>query len=106
MTKQKIKEKIRRAVKNDPNKEYIKSISLFGSYLHGDHKKRSDIDLLIEFRKNLGLFRFVDIQLNFEKCLGNKVELVTKDSLSKYFRDEVLTEAELMYKKDILDKEF
>jgi hypothetical protein len=99
MTKQEIKEKIRRAVKNDPNKEYIKSISLFGSYLHGDYKKRSDVDLLIGLKNGASLFTLVDIQFNFEKYLGRKVDLVEKSSLSKYFKDEVLAEAEKIYEK-------
>jgi predicted nucleotidyltransferase len=97
MEQQILKQKIIRAIKQDPNKSCIKSISLFGSYLHNDFKKNSDIDLLLELKKNIGLFTLVAIQLNFEKEIGKKVDLVTKDSLSKYIRDDVLNEAEKIY---------
>lgn len=99
MTGQEIKEKIRKAVKNDPNKEYIKSVSLFGSYLHGDYKKRSDIDLLVAVKNGATLFTLAGIQLNLEEYLGKKVDLVEKGSLSRHFRKEVLAEAEKIYEK-------
>lgn len=99
MTKQEIKEKIRRAVKNDPNKEYIKSVSLFGSYLHGDYKKNSDIDLLVAVKNGATLFTLAGIQINFEEYLGKKVDLVEKGSLSRHFKKEVLAEAEKIYEK-------
>jgi uncharacterized protein len=89
--------KIRKAVEEDPNKNYIKSVSLFGSFLHGDNRPESDIDLILEPGRSMGFFKLVEIQLNLEKKLGRKVDLVTKNSISKYFRDRVLKEAVKVY---------
>ena len=96
---QDLKQKIIEAVETDPHRDVIKSISIFGSYLHGDHKSDSDIDLLLELEKTVGLFTLADIQLNLEKKLGIKVDLIEKDSLDKYIKDEVLAEAKKIYEK-------
>ncbi|MDD3927086.1 MAG: nucleotidyltransferase domain-containing protein [bacterium] len=84
-------------IEKDPNRDYIQSISLFGSVLHGDNQDDSDIDLLIEPRKAMGFFKLVEIQLNLEKELGHRVDLVTRKSISKHFRDKVIDEAEKVY---------
>ena len=49
MSKEEIKQKIKEAVEKDPLRENIQSVSLFGSYVHGDFKDDSDVDVLIEF---------------------------------------------------------
>jgi len=76
----------------------ISYLALFGSYLHKDNKKDSDVDLLVEFSKDdKSLLDLVRIERYFSQYLGKKVDLVTKNSLSKYFRDEVENEAEILY---------
>ena len=99
MTKQEIKKRLLTAVKNDPNSADIKYVALFGSYVNGTAREDSDIDVLIDFypRAIVGLFKYVDIQENFSKALGKKVDLLTPQAISKYFRNEVLQEAELVY---------
>lgn len=97
MEEKKIIQIIHQAVESDPNKEYVQSISLFGSVLHGDATGKSDIDLILEPRKPMGFFKLVEIQLNLEKKLGKPVDLVTRRSISKYFRDKVLQEAKEIY---------
>lgn len=88
---------IQKTVESDPNKDYIQSISLFGSVLHGDATADSDVDLILELRKPLGFFKLVEIQLNLEKKLGRQVDLVTNRSISKHFREKVLKEAKKVY---------
>ena len=99
MTKQEIKERLLAAVKNDPNSADIKSVALFGSYVNGTPREDSDIDVLIDFYPQavVGLFKYVDIQENFTKALGKKVDLLTPQAISKYFKDQVLQEAEYVY---------
>ena len=96
---QDLKQKIIQAVETDPHKDVIKSISIFGSYLHGDQKPNSDIDLLLELEKTVGLFTLAAIQINLEEKLGIKVDLVEKGSLSKYIKDDVLGEAQKVYER-------
>ena len=101
MIKQKIKQKIKEAVEKDPLKENIQKVSLFGSYLRGDFEEDSDVDVLIEFTPTakIGFFKYFDIRENIEKHVQKKVDLLTPEALSKYFREEVLKEAEIIYEK-------
>ena len=101
MNKLEIKQKIKKAVENDPLRENIQSVSLFGSYIHGDFKDDSDVDVLIEFTPTakIGLFKFFDIRENMEKHANRKIDLLTPEALSKFFRDKVLKEAETIYEK-------
>lgn len=101
MSKEDLKQKIKEAVEKDPLKDSIQKVSIFGSYIHGDFKGDSDVDILIEFtpRSEIGFFQYFDIQENMEKYLQKKVDLLTPEALSKYFKDEVLKEAETVYEK-------
>jgi len=99
MNQEQIKEKIIEAVESTPHKDYIQSIAIFGSYLHGDARPDSDIDLLLELNKTIGLFTLADIQLNFEKKLGRRIDLVEKESLTKYLKPKILKEARKVYER-------
>jgi len=100
MNQKEIISKVREAVESDPNKDYIQSIYLFGSFLHGDATDNSDVDLLFEPRKSMGFFKLFDIQYHLEHKLNKKVDLRTKEDLSKYFRNEVTKEAKRIYDHD------
>lgn len=76
----------------------IRRLALFGSVIHDDFRPESDIDVLVEFqpgvRVGLALIRMQD-ELSVLLC--RTVDLHTPGSLSKYFRDAVLSEAETLY---------
>ncbi len=55
--------------------------SLFGSYVRGEEKETSDIDILVEVPQGTGLFKFVGLQRKLEHSLGKKVDLVTYRSI-------------------------
>jgi hypothetical protein len=76
----------------------VRRLSLFGSILRDDFGPESDIDVLVEFQigARVGL-RFFTIERELSELLGRKVDLNTPGFLSKYFRDEVLREAEVIY---------
>ncbi len=98
-TKKNIKDKIRGAIENNPDRQIIKRAMLFGSYAYGSPNSDSDIDLIVELDPSVkvGFFKFAEIQRTLGEYAGKKVDLLTKESLSKYFRDEVLSKAELVY---------
>ncbi len=56
----------------------IKTLGIFGSYIRGEQKKKSDVDILVEFEKPLGLLEFVGLELQLSKLLGKKVDLVMR----------------------------
>jgi hypothetical protein len=101
MTKQEIKTKLLKAIRNAPHRGDIKAVALFGSYINGNAREESDIDVLIDFEPSavIGLFEFVEIQQYLADALGKTIDLLTSESLSKYFRDEVLKQAEPVYEK-------
>lgn len=78
----------------------IRRLSLFGSVLTDRFRPESDVDVLIEFLPDqtpgfLGMARLErELSVLFQ---GRKVDLRTFEELSRYFRDQVLTEAELCY---------
>ena len=77
----------------------IRRLSLFGSVLREDFSPSSDVDVLVEFDADasVGMIRLARLEIELGRLLGRKVELNTPGFLSKYFRDRILTEAEVQY---------
>ena len=71
----------------------ISTLYLFGSVARDDARSSSDIDLLVEFTKPVGLFHFIELQQSLEATLGSKVDLGTRRSLKSRLKDEVLQDA-------------
>jgi hypothetical protein len=70
--------------------------------LRDDFRPDSDIDVLVEFEPDadVGFFELYDIEQELSALLGGrKVDINTPQCLSKYFRDNVLAEAEVQYAK-------
>jgi uncharacterized protein len=79
-------------------KHHIRKLALFGSVLRQDFRPDSDVDVLVEFEpgQRVGL-AFFQIQEELTKMLGRQVDLSTPAFLSRYFRDEVIREAQAQY---------
>lgn len=77
----------------------IRKLSLFGSVLREDFDSNSDVDVLVEFEpdERIGLIRLARIESELEGILGHKVDINTPGFLSKYFREEILSQAEVQY---------
>jgi predicted nucleotidyltransferase len=76
----------------------IRRLALFGSVLRDDFGPDSDVDVLVEFEPGVRIgLRFFGIQDELSEILGRPVDLNTPECLSKYFRERVLTEAEVQY---------
>ncbi|MCK4527755.1 nucleotidyltransferase family protein [candidate division WOR-3 bacterium] len=79
---------------------HIRRLSLFGSVLRDDFSPSSDIDMLVEFEPDYvpGFFDLIEMEKELSSMLGgHKVDLRTPNDLSRYFRDDVLAEAEAVY---------
>lgn len=66
------------------------NVRLFGSIAKGQANQDSDLDLLVTMEAGSSLFDIIAIKQDIEDLLGREVDVVTEDSLSPYFRDEVL----------------
>jgi predicted nucleotidyltransferase len=71
----------------------VKRIGYFGSYSRGEHNEKSDIDILVEFRKPLG-WEFFDLQEYLEKELKIKVDLVSAFALKEQLKDSILKQVQ------------
>jgi len=70
----------------------VKSLALFGSVARDEAKMTSDVDLLVEFDRPVGLFGLFALQDYLETLLGCPVDLGTPDSLKPRIRSSVLAE--------------
>jgi len=81
-------------------RRHIRRLAVFGSALRSDFNESSDIDILVEFEPEHipGLFGIARMERELSALLGGrKVDLRTPEDLSRYFRQEVLNEAEVQY---------
>jgi predicted nucleotidyltransferase len=81
-------------------RRHIRRLALFGSTLKGTNRQDSDVDLLVEFEKGHkpGLLALGGIEAELSALLGGRrVDLRTREDLSRYFRDEVEQTAEIQY---------
>jgi uncharacterized protein len=83
-------------------RNHIRRLAFYGSVLRDDFTPESDVDVLVEFDRDarVGFFELFDMEQEFSRFLdGRKVDMNTPNSLSKYFRDKVLREAEIAYER-------
>jgi predicted nucleotidyltransferase len=79
----------------------IRQLSLFGSVLRDDFRPDSDIDVLVEFEPGARTgFAFFGMGEELSEIFGRKVDFLTVGFLCHHIRDKVLTEAEVIYRKD------
>lgn len=69
--------------------EYVLSASLFGSFSRGTATKDSDIDLLVEFKKGMSLFKLSRLSSEIENAVHRKVSISTPDSLHYYVKQRI-----------------
>ena len=79
----------------------IARLALFGSVLRADFRPESDVDVLIEFEPGqaVGLIRLAHMERELSELLGHRADMRTPGDLSRYFRDEVVDSAEVVYVK-------
>jgi len=79
-------------------RHHIRRLAFFGSVLRDDFTPESDVDVLVEFEPgHTPGYAFFGMQDELSGILGRRVDLNTANDLSKYFRDEVLSEAEAVF---------
>ena len=89
--KKKIDKKLFNKIKTILKKNKIKKAGIFGSYSQGEQRKNSDIDILIQPRKDMG-FGFAGLKIELSKKLNKKVDLVTYNGLSPYLKEKILNQ--------------
>ncbi len=75
----------------------VKMLGVFGSVARGEDTPESDVDLLIQLKKPVGLIEFIRLQDKFVEVFGRKVDLATEDSLHPLIRQNVLSDLRVLY---------
>ncbi|MBI4681657.1 MAG: nucleotidyltransferase family protein [Nitrospirae bacterium] len=72
----------------------VKEIGIFGSYVRGEQKEKSDIDILVEFDEEdiPDLFKFIEFERHLKRLLRKKVDLVRRGGIRPELKDVVLQE--------------
>lgn len=74
------------------NKFNVESIGIFGSFATGKNNDSSDIDVLVELSKPIGMFKFIELEEYLSKLFNRKVDLVTKNALKSAIKEDILRE--------------
>ena len=101
MTIEEIKKKILPVVR----KYEVQKASLFGSFVRGEQREDSDIDILVEFkdRENKTLLDLVGLELELQEVLNCGVDVLTYRSIHPLLRDYILKEQEVFYEEEPQD---
>jgi predicted nucleotidyltransferase len=71
----------------------VETIDVFGSYAKETQTERSDLDLLVTYSEPISLLVIYDLKQYLKRKLHMKVDVVSKESLNKHIKDQVLKEA-------------
>lgn len=80
------------------NRYSVKKAAIFGSFARGEEKKTSDIDILVDIKKDISLLDFIGIQQEIEDVLQKKVDLVEYNTIKPIIKKQILKE-QLIIKK-------
>lgn len=74
------------------NRFEISTLGIFGSYVRGEQKEKSDVDILINIKEPISLFTMVDLKDYLSELIGKKVDLVLEEELKPRIKENVLKE--------------
>jgi len=76
-------------------------MAIFGSFVRGEGKKKSDVDILIEYGEGSrkSLLDLVGLEEELSLLLGKKVDLLTIGGISPYLREEILNSMRVIYER-------
>ncbi|MFH1956579.1 MAG: nucleotidyltransferase family protein [Patescibacteria group bacterium] len=94
MTQEKIREKIYEQLPLLKEKYHVKKIGIFGSFVRGEQKKGSDLDILVEFETPIGFFDFIRLENSLSRSLRKKVDLVSKRAIKPAVKKEIIKEVQ------------
>lgn len=71
----------------------VAGISIFGSFVKDEEREDSDVDVLVEFQRPIGFFKFLELEEYLSNLIGRKVDLVSKKALKPHIGKYILKEA-------------
>lgn len=93
MTKEDLEKKLA-AHRRELREMGVASLAVFGSLARNEYTPQSDIDFLVEFDRDVGLFHLFAIQHRLEEIIGvPQIDLIQKGSIHPALRERILSEA-------------
>jgi uncharacterized protein len=75
---------------------HIREMGVFGSYVRGDQREDSDLDIVVGLGENVGLMELAGLQRALSDVLGLRVDLIMKESLKRRIGRRILSEAVML----------
>jgi len=75
----------------------VEKMGVFGSFVRGEQRSESDVDILVEFSQPVGMIDFIRIENMLQNLLGIKVDLVTRNALKKNIGQRILNEVQYVH---------
>jgi predicted nucleotidyltransferase len=72
-------------------------IGLFGSYARGEETEQSDIDILVEFKKQITLFDLGEMKYDLTELLNRQVDIVTERAINKRIKDYIYKDLKIIF---------
>lgn len=89
-------EEIKKIIKNQKpilrEKYSVRQVGIFGSYVRGEQKKKSDVDILVEFEKPISLLKLVNLENFLADVMGIKADVVPKEDIRSELKERILRE--------------
>lgn len=70
----------------------VKEVGIFGSFVRGEQKKRSDVDILVEFEEVISLLKLSSLENFLTDLIGVKVDVVPKEDVRPELKERILEE--------------
>lgn len=70
----------------------VNQLGVFGSYVRGDQKQESDVDILIDYEEAPSLITLIELEYYLGEVLDLKVDLVTQKGIKPQLRESILAE--------------
>lgn len=83
-------QEIKLNLNNNKNQQFskypIRTLAIFGSYARNEQSEKSDVDLIVEFKDEIGI-EFIDLADEIENILDSKVDLISRNGIKeKYYQ--------------------
>ncbi|VVB86235.1 Nucleotidyltransferase domain protein [uncultured archaeon] len=91
-TLEEIKEILKKQKPAIRKKYGVREIGIFGSYVRGEQKKKSDVDVLVEFEKPISLLKLVNLENFLADLIETKVDVVPKEDIRYELKERILKE--------------
>ncbi len=75
----------------------VSTLSVFGSEARGDDRPKSDVNLLVKFKRTVGLTRLIRLEDRFSLIFGRRVDLGTENSLHPLLKMNILNDSRIVY---------